>query len=151
MPSDDVDAICRLKYRYLRLLDTKRWDEFAACFAPDATADYGGLSFDDPASLVAYLRENVGDGIVTMHQVHHPEIEVDGDIAVGHWYLQDKVIVDAFRFALEGAAIYEDRYVRTREGWRIRHTGYVRTFELTWSLDDTPSLKVGGPGSHTHA
>lgn len=150
----DVEEICRLKYRYVRCLDTKRWDDFQACFAADGTGDYGGLAFDDPGALTAYLRENVGEGVITMHHVHHPEIDLDQqdpDAATGRWYLQDKVIVEAFRFALEGAAIYEDRYVRTADGWRIAHTGYTRTFELTWSLDDLPSLKVGGPGSHTHA
>ena len=64
--ADDITAIERLKYRYLRTLDTKAWDEFAACFAPDATADYNGLAFDDPASLVAYMRENMGEGVLTM-------------------------------------------------------------------------------------
>jgi hypothetical protein len=148
---DDLEAISRLKYRYLRLLDTKQWDEFAECFAPGATADYAGLAFADPAALVDYMRTNVGEGVLTMHTVHHPEIDVDGDTATGRWYLHDKVIVDAFRFALEGAAIYDDRYVRTADGWRIAHTGYTRTFELTWSLDDPGGVKVGGPGSHTHA
>jgi hypothetical protein len=118
--SADVAAITRLKYRYLRLLDTKQWDEFATCFAPDATADYGGLAFADPTALVDYMRGNVGEGVITMHQAHHPEIDVDPDDpdrASGTWYLHDKVIVDAFRFALEGGAIYRDRYVpRTRAG-----------------------------------
>ena len=36
-----VEEIQRLKYRYLRTLDLKRWDEFADTLAPDATADYG--------------------------------------------------------------------------------------------------------------
>lgn len=150
---DDVEAICRLKYRYVRLLDTKQWDEFGECFAPDATADYAGLTFEGPAAVVDYMRANLGEGTITMHHVHSPEIDLDPadpDRATGRWYLHDKVIVEAFRFALEGAAFYEDRYVRTADGWRIAHTGYARTYELTWSLDDTPSLKVGGPGSHTH-
>lgn len=151
MTVDDRDAICRLKYRYLRLLDTKQWDEFASCFAPDATADYNGLVFADPGTLVEYMRTNLGEGTITMHTVHHPEIDIDGDSATGTWYLHDKVIVDAFRFALEGAAIYTDRYVRTADGWRIRHTEYVRTFELTWSLDDPAGVKVQGPGASTHA
>ncbi len=151
MTVDDRDAICRLKYRYLRLLDTKQWDEFATCFAPDATADYNGLVFADPGTLVEYMRTNLGEGAITMHTVHHPEIDVEGDAATGTWYLHDKVIVDAFRFALEGAAIYTDRYVRTAAGWRIQHTAYVRTFELTWSLDDPGRVKVQGPGTGTHA
>jgi hypothetical protein len=175
----DVDAITRLKYRYMRLLDTKQWDEFSRCFAADATADYAGLAFDDPAALVDYMRSNLGEGVLTMHTVHHPEIDVVGDTATGTWYLQDKVLVDTtlaarsrggadrsagrddaaaahgghqhVRFALEGAAIYDDRYVRTPDGWRIQHTGYQRTFELSWSLDDPAGAKVTGPGTHTHA
>ncbi len=147
---DDITAISQLKYRYLRSLDTKQWEAFEECFVPEATGDYNGLVFDDRAALVAYMRENLGEGLLTMHQVHHPEITVDGDTATGHWYLQDKVIVPAFSFMLEGAAFYEDRYVRTPDGWRVAHTGYRRTFEITYDLADLPGTKVKGPGEHTH-
>ena len=147
---DDVTEICQLKYRYLRTLDTKQWDEFAECFLPEATGDYNGLVFADRAALVAYMRENLGPGRLTLHQAHHPEIAVDGDAATGRWYLQDKVIVPEFRFMLEGAAFYEDRYVRTPAGWRVAHTGYRRTFEMTYDLADLPGVTVKGPGEHTH-
>lgn len=149
-PQDDRDAIARLKYRYLRTLDTKQWDAFEECFLPEATGDYNGLTFASRDELVGYMRAQLGEGLITLHQAHHPEIEVDGDTAIGHWYLQDKVIVEAFRFMLEGAALYEDRYVRTPDGWRIAHTGYRRTYEATMSLDDLPSFKVSAPGTHTH-
>jgi SnoaL-like domain len=141
----DIDEICRLKYRYLRTLDTKQWEAFEDCFVPEATADYNGLVFDERSALVGYMRENLGEGLLTMHQAHHPEIAVDGDTATGTWYLQDKVIVEAFRFMLEGGAIYSDRYVRTPDGWRVAHTGYRRTFEATYDLDDLPGFKVNGP------
>jgi hypothetical protein len=149
---DDITAISHLKYRYLRSLDTKQWDDFRDCFVPEATGDYNGLEFTDREALVSYMRENLGEGFLTMHQVHHPEIEVDGDAgtATGSWYLQDKVIVPAFQFMLEGAAFYSDRYVRTAEGWRVAHTGYRRTFEITYNLADLPGTKVNGPGEHTH-
>ena len=86
----DVRAICQLKYRYLRTLDSKDWDGFEACFVPEATGDYNGLVFDDRAALVAYMRENLGEGLITLHQAHHPEIEVAGDAATGRWYLHDR-------------------------------------------------------------
>ena len=146
----DIDEICRLKYRYLRTLDTKHWEEFEACFLPEATGDYNGLVFADRAALVGYMRENLGEGMLTMHQVHHPEISVDGDTAAARWYLQDKVIVPAFQFMLEGAAFYSDRYTRTPDGWRVSHTGYRRTFEVSYNLADLPGLTVKGPGEHTH-
>lgn len=146
----DVDEICRLKYRYLRTLDTKQWSEFEDCFLPEATGDYDGLVFDDRAALVDYMRTHMVEGMYTLHQAHHPEIDVDGDTATGRWYLQDRVIVPRYDFMLEGAAFYEDRYARTPEGWRVAHTGYRRTFELTYDLAQYPGLKVTGPGTATH-
>ena len=116
---DDLEQIRQLKYRYLRTLDTKQWDDFEDCFLPEATADYAGLAFPDRAALVDYMRSNLGPAIVTMHHVHHPEITVDGDTATGRWYLHDQVISAEYRFKLEGAAFYEDRYVRTPEGWKV--------------------------------
>ena len=147
---EDLEAIKQLKYRYLRTLDTKQWADFEACFLPFATADYNGLVFDDRDALVTFMRENMGPSMLTLHQVHHPEIAVDGDTATARWYLQDKVIIEEFRFMLEGAAFYEDRYRRTPQGWLVEHTGYRRTYEMTYSLDDLPGLKINGPGVHTH-
>ena len=140
----DHEELAELKYRYLRALDTKQWDEFESCFVPEATGDYDGLRFADRAELVTYMRENLGDEMVTMHHVHHPEITVDGDgdTARMRWYLHDKVIVASLGFLLEGAAFYDDRCVRTPEGWRFSHTGYRRTYETTMDLADVPSFRV---------
>ena len=138
-----VEEIKQLKYRYLRTLDLKRWDDFAAVFVPAVTADYGeGLAFSSRDELVAFLRDSLGQRMVTLHQCHHPEIDVDGDRATGVWYLEDKVLMPDHRLVLEGAAFYEDRYVRTGEGWRIEHTGYRRTYEATMSMDDVPSYAL---------
>ena len=141
----DIHEICQLKYRYLRTLDTKQWEEFEECFVPEATGDYNGLVFDDRAALVDYMRTNVGEGLVTLHQAHHPEIVVDGDTAEATWYLHDKVFVPEYDVAIEGAAFYRDRYVRTPEGWRLSHVGYERTFEATWQMSGVPgwSFKRG--------
>ncbi|MGH3361592.1 MAG: nuclear transport factor 2 family protein [Nocardioides sp.] len=139
---DDVEQIKQLKYRYLRTLDTKQWEAFAECFVPGATADYAGLAFADRDELVGYMRENLGPSMVTMHHCHHPEILVEGDTATGRWYLHDQVISAEWKFRLEGAAFYDDRYVRTLDGWRIAHTGYERTFEATYDLTDLPGFKI---------
>ena len=138
----DVEAIRQLKYRYLRTLDLKQWDDFADCFVPGATSDYAGLAFAGRDALVGYLRENLGEAVITMHHAHHPEIDVAGDEATGRWYLEDRVLVPDLDFVLEGAAFYADRYVRTREGWRIAHTGYERTFEVSMSTADLASYTV---------
>jgi hypothetical protein len=135
------DEVCRLKYRYLRTLDCKEWDEFADTLTESATADYGKrLSFTGREAITEYMRSTLTPAIITVHQVHHPELSVDGDTATGTWALDDTVIVTDHRLVLRGAAYYEDRYERCGDGvWRIAHTGYRRLYEAMHSLDDLPS------------
>ena len=142
MTHDDVEQIKQLKYRYLRTLDLKQWAEFAECFLPEVTGDYAGLAFAGRDALVGYMRENLGEGLISMHHAHHPEISVEAYEATGRWYLEDKVIVPELDFVLEGAAFYTDRYLRTPEGWRIAHTGYRRTYEVSMSTKDLPSWRL---------
>ncbi|GDY29616.1 nuclear transport factor 2 family protein [Gandjariella thermophila] len=139
-----IEEIRQLKYRYLRNLDLKRWDDFADTLTPDVTASYGeNLSFGSRDEVVAFMREMLGPAIITVHHCHHPEIEVDGDRAAGIWHLDDTVIITEHRMLLRGAAFYEDSYVRCDDGrWRISKTGYRRTYEATLSLDDVPSFQL---------
>jgi hypothetical protein len=145
----ELEKIRQLKYRYLRCVDLKRWDEIADVFTADATADYGTPSAGRPLDLrsrediVAFLRDSLGNGIITLHAAGQPEIEIDGDTATGTWRFTDTVIATEFKVVISGAAFYEDRYRREDDGqWRISHTGYVRLFESTMSLDDWPSWKL---------
>lgn len=135
----DVEAIKNVKYRYLRALDTKYWDEFADTLTDDVVGDYGSSvgeehHFTNRVDLVNYMRKSLGPAVVTEHRVTHPEIAVSGDDATGTWYLQDRVIVADFNFMLIGAAFYRDTYRRTDDGWKISSTGYERTYEATMSL-----------------
>lgn len=138
----DIDEIKQVKYRYLRALDTKNWDDFAATLTEDVVGDYGTsmggdqLKFSDRDALVQYMRTSLGPQIITEHRVDHPEIDVDGDEATATWYLQDRVIGADFNFMLIGAAFYRDRYRRTADGWRISATGYDRTYDATMSLEN---------------
>ncbi|MGV9712607.1 nuclear transport factor 2 family protein [Gordonia sp. NPDC003424] len=147
---DDLEAIKALKYRYLRALDTKDWDEFTDTLTPDVTGDYGkSLAFTNRDELVEFMRSSVGPSVITEHRVTHPEIDIDGDTATGRWYLQDRVIVPEFSFLLFGSAFYADRYRRTDDGWRICATGYDRTYEASLNLTDLPSFKLDvGPAIH---
>lgn len=133
MEHDDVLAICELKYRYFRLLDTKRLRELGELFVEDATTAYdsGNLSQSGRDEIVAFLEGSIGSSsIVTMHHGHHPEIELTGpDAATGVWYLEDRVIVPAADLVIAGTALYNDEYVRRDGAWLIRHTGYDRIFE----------------------
>ncbi|UKD58089.1 nuclear transport factor 2 family protein [Amycolatopsis sp. FU40] len=143
-----LEEIRRVKFRYLRCLDLKRWDEMAETLTADARVHYGTpsygepLNFDDRDALMEFLRTTVGPGITTMHFAGHPEIEIDGDTATGRWMFQDKVIVAEHRVVIEGAAYYEDTYRREDGVWRISSTGYERLYETLVSMKDQPGWKL---------
>lgn len=122
-----------LKYRYVRLLDTKAWDELATLFTEDATASYGGgaYTYEGRDEILGFLRRNMDrPGQHTSHKVHHPEIELTGpDEASAMWGLDDVVVDVDFGITVRGAAIYSDRYRRDGGEWRIAHTGYRRLYE----------------------
>jgi hypothetical protein len=145
----ELEKIRQLKYRYLRCVDLKLWDEIGDVFTEHATADYGTPSARRPMDLtsrddiVTFLRESLDNSIITLHAAGQPEIEIDGDNATGTWRFEDTVIVPDFKVVIKGAAFYEDRYERGTDGrWRISHTGYVRIYESSMSLDDVPSFKL---------
>jgi hypothetical protein len=134
-PADlvDLELLRQLKHRYCRLLDTKRFDDLGALFVDDGTASYGGgaVTLEGRAEIVAFLHRAMGsEQILTSHLVGHPELQLVGpDQATGSWALQDVVVHEAHGVAIRGASYYDDRYVRTRDGWRIAHTGYKRLYE----------------------
>ena len=138
--TEAIEAIKQVKYRYLRALDTKHWDDFADTLTEDIIGDYGSSlgeehHFTNRKDLVDFMRKSMPAGVLTEHRVTHPEISVDGDEAEAIWYLQDRVIVPEFNFMLEGAAFYRDRYRKTPDGWKISKTGYDRTYEVTMSTE----------------
>ena len=135
----DIDDIKTVKYRYLRTLDTKHWDEFADTLTEDVIGHYGESvgeehHFSNRDELVEFMRNSLGPDIITEHRVTHPEITIDGDEATATWYLQDRVIAPAFDFMLIGAGFYHDRYRRTDAGWKISETGYDRTYDASMSV-----------------
>ncbi|MGI5223112.1 nuclear transport factor 2 family protein [Nocardia sp. CA-290969] len=142
--SEDVLEIHRLKYRYVRALDTKLWEDFAETMTPEATATYSEyLQFESREAFLTFMRNTLGPHVITEHRVDHPEVDVHGDRASGVWYLSDTVLIPENNMLLRGAAFYTDEYVRCDDGrWRIAHTGYERTYEVVLSLSDLPSLRL---------
>jgi len=116
----DWVAITNLKAAYCRLLDTKDWEGWGQLFTEDFEQDVtgsGGGVFHGRDAAVAATRGSI-ESAKTAHQVHFPEIAIDGDTATAIWPMQDRVVWDGGR-ALTGYGHYHERYVRTAAGWRI--------------------------------
>ncbi|MCX5998529.1 MAG: nuclear transport factor 2 family protein, partial [Chloroflexi bacterium] len=77
---DDLEAIKRLKYKYIRCVDSKLWDELAKCFTEDATTSYEGGKYKlvGRDAIMDFFKRDMGPELITMHHVHHPEIEIAG-------------------------------------------------------------------------
>jgi bile-acid 7alpha-dehydratase len=129
----EIEQIHQLKYRYVRFIDQKRWDDLGALFAEDATASYGGgaVMLAGRPAIMEFLTGSMGDqSMLTSHKVHQPEITLTGpDTAEGVWALDDLVILGELGMTVRGASFYDDRYTRVDGRWLIAHTGYKRIYE----------------------
>jgi SnoaL-like domain len=111
----DRIAICELKARYCRFLDTKRWADWMELFTEDFlldTQEAGG-----PRQTIETAR--------TAHQVHSPEIVIDGDAATGIWAMQDRVVFDG-GVSITGYGHYTETYVKIDGEWRIASSKLTR-------------------------
>jgi hypothetical protein len=128
----DERDIRNVAFRYCRALDTKDWALLDEVFLPDATGELG-----TPTTLVGIeaIRGRIRKALEhlddSQHLVGNHEIDVTGDTATHRCYLQAQHI----RAAAPGspnyivAGRYEDRLVRTSNGWRIAH----RTLAVMWT------------------
>jgi ketosteroid isomerase-like protein len=129
----EIEAIKRLKYKYMRGVDEKDWDAVSETLAEDATCAYSGgkYAYDGREAIMKFLVESMQrNTFLSSHRLHQPEIDLTSDTtATGIWALEDTVIDLQFEITLRGAAFYRDEYVKIDGAWKIQHTGYERTFE----------------------
>ena len=141
----DIEAIKKLKHRYLRCLDTKRWDEIKQCLAADVEASFmgGAMQFHGRDELMKFYVDALPATRITAHMGHHPEIEVSGeDSASGTWAVQTYLIDSDFNISLNGVSIFNEQYAREEGGWKIKSMYCYRTFEEMSSRGDMESLKL---------
>jgi ketosteroid isomerase-like protein len=128
-----IEAIRLLKARYLRLIDTKQWDNLTALFTPDmkVLTPTGEIWMEGGAAFAASLKSSL-ERSVSVHQGFMGEIElVDPDNACGIWAMQD-VIDWEDRHPREGwksivgRGHYHETYHRQDGGWRIATLKLVR-------------------------
>ena len=145
---EDLEAIRRLKYRYLRALDTKQWDELAETLAEDCSCAYsdGAYSFEGRDAILEFLRSTPlaeGGGLIGVHHGQQPEIDLTGPTtAAGTWTLYNYLVDKSGGTGLRMCALYHDEYVKIDGSWRIAKTGYTRIFEEVWERKDLPSLTL---------
>ena len=115
-------ALCEAKARYCRTLDTKDWQGFADLMMGDleldmsATSDLGVIRGRDAA--ISMIRSSI-ELARTVHQVHSPEMSIDGDEAQVIWAMQDRVVWGEGRPSLTGYGHYHERWLRHNGKWKL--------------------------------
>lgn len=154
----ESDVIARLEAR-VRLLEDREEiralrDAYHACVNDSRYAAIVDLFTDDAFVKLGYLAEYRGRdqidagfrGMGTRERfyirqyIHSHRIFVDGDTGVGHSYLDAKY--GRFGVSYLVAGRYDDRYVRTEDGWRFQ--------EMVIDFDYTVPNGVGWTGDERH-
>jgi hypothetical protein len=121
----DLEAIKSLKARYFRLMDEKRWDEWADVLTADCWVQY----FPDENTrmtgrdrITRSLSRNMAD-VISVHQGYMPELELTGErSARGVWAMSDYIVAapGSSLSSFRGYGHYHETYERGDDGrWRI--------------------------------
>ncbi len=148
---EDELAIRDLAYRYARLVDRRDYAEIPRVFTPDCEVTTMGFTMRGHAEIDSAFRK-IEMYSATLHCVHNQMTRVDGDRAEGEFYCLANHIHerDGVAYKLDMGIRYEDRYVRTAQGWRIAQ----RVLNLIWQQDlplDLSLAVLAGPGRAARA
>jgi len=137
-------AISQVKARYCRTLDTKDWAGYADVFTEDLVLDTSPAGGPPPIhgreAAIRMVRSSV-ETAHTAHQVHSPEITLNGDSADVVWAMQDRVVWGEDRRAKMGYAShtgyghYHEHYVRQDGRWRIARQRLTRLHVDVYPLE----------------
>jgi hypothetical protein len=135
----DRDDIIDLAVRYTWALDTKNLDDLRNVFLADATADLRGVECEGVDAIISRIGGSVLRLDATQHLVGNHQVTVDGDTGTHRCHLQSQHV----RRGADGGdnfivgGYYQDRVVRTTDGWRIAH----RLMQQTWSEGNPEVVK----------
>ena len=142
---EDIEAIKKLKAKYLRCCDLRLPKEMAECFAEHCVVDYDKVGvFRDRGAFIAVFEElGCRDGLIDLHHAHNPEIELTSETsATGLWELYFHTVdVDA-QVARQLGGYYEDEYVKLDGAWRIQSTKFITLSLQDYTLGPDGALRT---------
>lgn len=114
----DHHDIVQLTHDYCWALDTGDWQALRSVFTADVVTDLGAGGQNGIGEVIERVSSALSHFDVTQHLVGTHQVRIDGDSATCRCYLQAQHVRPSGDKLLIGAR-YEDRCVRTTDGWRI--------------------------------
>ncbi len=123
-----------LIWHYSDIIDRKAFDELDTVFTEDAHIDYSvfGGSVGNRAETIEFLHGAMGAFPYTQHLNANMQVKLDGDVAYGHimcFNPQEMKTPDGSTTWMLGLW-YNDKYVRTADGWRIAERVEQRSWKF---------------------
>ncbi|GMK47463.1 bile-acid 7-alpha-dehydratase [Paenibacillus glycanilyticus] len=120
---EDLEEIKKLKARYFRFVDEKKWPEFADLFTEDADIFPDGYRFKNSQEMASVI-DSMVEAVPSVHHGHMPEIEfIDDDNAQGIWAMEDLFTFPANKEGVpeghNGYGQYRETYRRVNGVWKI--------------------------------
>jgi ketosteroid isomerase-like protein len=122
----DLRRIEQLKYDYCWRYDSGDLDALMGLFTDEAVCEMGLFGIwrgrDEIRRGYAEVMRTTGIPGSRRHAPANPQIEVDGDVARGRWYLIDYRTEENVTQPVRIIATYEDEYRRSGARWLVSHT-----------------------------
>ena len=121
---EDKSDIGEVLVRYATGIDQRDWDLFRSCWTSDVVADYGEIGqFNGIDALTDFMFAAHDAMGPTHHALTNFAIDVQGDRADVRCYVHAILIAVPGDSAswVDAVGHYDDKFVRTAEGWRINH------------------------------
>ena len=143
---EDELQIRDLAYRYARMMDRRDFSQLPQVFAEDGVLTGPGYTMKGYAELAEGLK-GLERYSATLHCVHNLYTDFSGNDpaqASGEVYCVANHIYEkeGVPFKLDMGIRYDDRYVRTDEGWRLAE----RFFNMVWEQQLPLVMSAVGPG-----
>ena len=131
--TEDYQEITNLQARYSFLIDTSQLEDLVDLFADDFIWEAGSnhmASVTSKPELLELLKKAEEGTTMTVHQPVTPYIEVEGDEAIGVWYLFGMLtsVTPDGEVAKWVQGRYDNEYIRVGEKWKIRRHSFKYNF-----------------------
>ncbi len=121
----DIVAIQQLLNAYTEAASRGDWTTVASCFTEDAIWETPAGKIPGRAAAIAKMQELVG-GFDYIVQMNAPGvITVTGDTATARSVIRECGKIKGQDMAMEFLAHYNDKIVRTADGWKFAHRVFV--------------------------
>jgi hypothetical protein len=128
----DRFEIQQLLIDYSTAIDTRRFDDLDRVFTPDAYIDYramGGIDGRFP-EVKSWLAQVLPNFPAYAHMLGNFDVRIDGDTASSRTICFNPMVLGGEQNQILYCGLwYEDEFIRTAEGWRMRRRVETKCFD----------------------